>query len=521
MMRGLLTKELRQHGFTLGFLFLILLGALALIAGNASLGRALGGGFAALHLLLRLYVPLACLVLGQVLIATEFRQKTQLFLEGLPLPRWRMLAVKFALGLAVLAGSIAAAIFVAWWQARGSEAMTPRFAALLSLKSAGWVWFMFTLCFAHAFLGRYRVVFGLTLLFGFFALDSIGVRLSEFGPFALIDDRFAYERHVFPVGALAITAVLGLGLAGLGFALGLVRDASVASLLAEKMSSREKVTMVCVTLAVLMVCVYLTEHHKSSTPVRMPGATEAQRGVVRVFASAAVDVPTREETAALERVAQRAAEELSALAEYLGCTSFPPVFIVHRRDLQGRGTSSGELKPSQGAMLRANLTAPDFFEQGLLQSLVQETLRAHTGGLASRERNAWALDGLACWWPKRQPAADAEPGIDALWLSAARQAMPRDFSARHLDAWLSVGRDGDTNRAGPLAATGLVVLAQRHGAETRRRFLAAMFRDARPADFRGWLSDAIRPRAGRFRAAAGLGEEEFVAEWSAALEALP
>jgi hypothetical protein len=113
MMRGLLAKELRQHGFTFAFLFLLLLCGLAVMARNARVDMVLGGSFGALHILLCAFAPLACLVLGQVLIATEFRQKTQLFLEGLPLPHWRMLAVKFALGLAVLVGSTAAMLFVA------------------------------------------------------------------------------------------------------------------------------------------------------------------------------------------------------------------------------------------------------------------------------------------------------------------------------------------------------------------------------------------------------------------------
>ncbi len=517
MIRGLLTKELRQHGFALMFLFLVVLGGLALIAGHGPLHRALGGGFSAVQLLHTTYVPLAALVLGQMLIATEFRQKTQLFLEGLPLPRWRMLAVKFTLGLAVLAGAIGAAIFAAWWQARGTDAITPRFAALVALKSAGWVWFIYTLCFAHAFLGRYRVAFGLALLFGYFTLDTSGVRVSEFGPFALIDDRFAYERFVLPGRALAIAAALGLGLAALGFAMGLVRDASVASLLAEKMSPREKVFITFLTLTVLMLCGYIAEHRQTATPVQMPGATEAQRGVVRVFASAAVDAPTREETAALERVAQRAADELGALAEYLGCATFPPVFIVHRRDLAGGAVQSGGLKPAQGGMVRANLTAKEFYERDLLEAIVQQTLLAHTGGLAGRERNAWVHDALSAWWPYRQPRAAAESDLNPKWVAKARPTLPPDFSARHLDAWLSVAREDNLRGSGTLAATGLVVLAQRHGAEARQRFLAAMFREHRPADFRGWLADVFRPRARLFRAATGVDEKQFAREWRDAL----
>jgi len=519
MIRGLLAKELRQHGYTLAFLFVMMLGALALIAGNATLRRAGGGGFSAVLILHYTYVPLACLVLGQVLIATEFRQKTQLFLEGLPLPRWRMIGVKFTLGLAVLVAAITAALFVAGWQARGTEAMTPRFATLVALKSAGWVWFMYTLCFALSFLGRYRVILGATLFIGFLMFAESGVRVAEFGPLALVDQRFAYERQIFPTGALAIAAGAGLGLAALGFALGLVRDASVAAMLAEKMSSREKVVMTLLSLIVLVVFGHVAERRKATRPVRMPGAIEVERGVVRVAVAAAVDAPSRAESAALERIAARAAEELGALAEYLGCTSFPPIFIVHRRDLAAEELTNGNLKYSQGVMLRANLVAKDFDEAALLERLVRESLLAHTSGLAGRDRNTWAFDGLVAWWPVRAEAA-AAGAPDAAWLPAAALVMPRDFSPRHLRAWSSVWMvNVEQSRA--LAAVGLGVLAQRHGVEARQRFLSAMFGPARPQDVRGWLADVLQPPHRRLRTTTGVTVETLIAEWRAAVLAVP
>ncbi len=506
-MRGLLTKELRQHGFALAFLFLILVGGLLIITSNGLLRRVGGSGFEAVRLLHLTYMPLACLVLGQLLIALEFRQKTQLFLEGLPLPRWRMLAVKFALGLGTLLAAAGAALLVAWSSARGTEAMTPRFATLLALKSAGWVWFLYALCFAHAFLGRYRVFFGVAIFFGLVGLNGLGVRVAEFGPFVLIDGRFAYERETLPVAAFAVTVALGLGLTVLGFALGLVRDATVAALLAEKMSSREKVFLTFLSITAVMVGTFLSEHYKTSTPVQMPGAIEAQRGFVRVVASAAVDAPSREETAALTRIAARAAEELSALAEYLGCTSFPPVFLVHRRDLAGGELHNGELKFPQGILVRANYTDPAFREDALHTWLIREALVSHTSGLAYRERNAWATDGLAEWWPRRAR------GLDPAWLAPARAAMPADFSARHLAAWMSLREKAGADSARMLAAVGVFVLGERPGADTRQRFFAAKFGPARPEDARGWLGDALHPARPR-----GIDEDAFLAAWRAALQ---
>ncbi|MEI9898248.1 MAG: hypothetical protein WDN28_31425 [Chthoniobacter sp.] len=137
MTRALLAKELRQHAFALSFLLLLPFGGLILISSHGVIRRAGGGGFESVRLLFTMFLPLACLVLGQLLIASEFRQKTQLFLEGLPLPRWRMLAVKFSLGLVLTLLISTLALGYVAWQARHTEAINPRFATLLLLKSVG------------------------------------------------------------------------------------------------------------------------------------------------------------------------------------------------------------------------------------------------------------------------------------------------------------------------------------------------------------------------------------------------
>jgi hypothetical protein len=398
--------------------------------------------------------------------------------------------------------------------------MTPRFVAVLVLKSAAWVWFLYALFFAHAFLGRYRVVFGLAIFFAFVALKNMGVRIEAFGPFALIDSRFAFERHVLPWDALAVTVGAGIGLAGLGFALGLVRDATVASLLAEKMSSREKVFITFLTITSLMLTAYLFEHYKTTTPVRMPGSIEARRGIVQVFASAAVDAPTAQETAALQRVAPRAAEELNALAEYLGCTSFPNIFIVHRRDFTDQYAATYE--SAESVIARGNFAAEKYSEPEFHRHLVYAALEARTSALTGRERNAWIFAGLMRWWPWRNEAASGP--VHASWRENARLIMPADFSPKHLAAWHSLRDSGGShggNRTEALAALGLEVLAQRHGEDARRRFLSATFGPARPKDFRGWFGDVVRGKLRGLRATAGVSEKTFVEEWRAAVAAAP
>jgi hypothetical protein len=520
MMRGLLAKELREHRMLLLFLFLLLGSGVSLIGGHALIKKVGGSGFFAVRFGLIMILPLACLVLNHALIATEFRQKTQLFLEGLPLPRWRMLFVKYALGLSLVVFAVAAVLFGAWWPRRGTEAMTARFATLLFLKSTAWAWFIYALFYAHAFLGRYRIVFAVLILIGFTCLYTAGVEISKFGPFQLVDERFPFERFRIPATALWTTAGLSLLLTALGFGLGLVRDATVASLLAEKMSSREKVFMTFLAIAGVMVAGYLQDHYTKATPVKLPGASEGFDGVAQVYATAAVDAPTREETAQLAKTAQEMANELAELATYLRCNSLPPVFIVHRRDLAANDFQDGDLKYAQGLMVRANLTAPEFEFTRLRGWMNRRILIARTRGIADRERNAWVLDGFVAW----RANAPGTPKHSKDWpriVSMAKAALPRDFSPEHLHRWYSVRHEADDAKAASLAAMGFAALAERHGEEACRQFASDLFSRDYPADARGWLRDILNPTKSRLRRAANISMEDFVKEWREAVLQAP
>jgi hypothetical protein len=519
MIRGLIEKELRQHGFALGFLIVLPFAALLLIFSYGALRRAGGGGFEAVRFLLYGFLPLACLVLGQLLIASEYRQKTQLFLEGLPLPRAWMLAVKFSLGLIVVTLMTLLALGYIGWRAHTTEAITPRFAGLLAARSLGWSTCIYALCFAQAFLGRYRVPFGIALITGLLYLSSNGVELSRFGPFALLDARFAFERFLWPVQALAVTGGLIALFTALAFFLGLVRDATVASLLAEKMSSREKLFLTMGSLTAILVVVEVSEQRKNATPVQMPGAFEARHGVVHVLVSAAVDAPSREETATLQRTANAVAQELGALTDYLGCDSYPPIFIVHRRDLSATDLIHGQLKPKQGLLVRANLTAPDFKIDALHVWLLRESLAVHTAGMVDRERNAWAFDAIQWWWPR------SAHGTRSGWEEAQRvehaAAKLPTFTPEQLHTWYSVRKNLGDNPTDALAGSSLAVLAERHGVDAVHRFLSARFAQSQPFDSRAWLHDVWRSTGARLRAATGLSEETFTAEWRSAMAAQP
>lgn len=510
MIRGLIEKELRQHGMALLFLLLMIVAGVAVILQNKVLGRVFGTPLAAVQMLHWTFVPLACLLLGQALVASEYRDRTQLFLEGLPLPRWLTVAVKYAIGLLLVMVGVGAVLAVAWWRSRGSDSVTPRFLWLLILKSATYGWFMYSLCFAHGFMGRYRLVAAVAAL-AVIQADVViaGIDVGRYGPFELVGHRFAYERHVIPWVPLLVTAGMAIFWMGAALALALARDATLAASLAERMSSREKIILTFCSFACILAIAYHAERSERGLPIHVPGAVEASRGVARVSGSAAVDRPTPSEQVAVERAVNAVAEELGSVAGYLRCRTMPQVFLVHRRDLKAGVFEDGEIEPAQGLMVRVNLTAEGFSEEALSRWVVREALVAKSFGRLTLEPCAWVLDGFAAWWPTRA----AGPGEDAGEIRLARAAMPDGFSGADVARWLSLrARAGDSG-ARALAACGLRVLGQSHGEAARRDFLAAVLGREVKKDARAWLRDVLEPVPRRFRAATGATLDGFVAEW--------
>src|SRR5687768_6185477 len=98
----LIRKELRQHWLPFCFLATMLaVGAVGMLAEHHLRGNS-SSVFTGASNFLKIALPAAAmLICGRVVVA-EYRAKTQLFLEALPLPRWKMIAVKYAFGLIVL-----------------------------------------------------------------------------------------------------------------------------------------------------------------------------------------------------------------------------------------------------------------------------------------------------------------------------------------------------------------------------------------------------------------------------------
>ena len=321
MIRGLLEKELRQHGTSLFFLLGLLVSGVFILGANQRLAAFAGTPLESLRLVVTLLSPLACFFLSQILIAGEFRNRTQLFLEGLPLPRWWMMAVKYALGLFVVMLAVALALTAALAKSARTDALTWEFTGIIASRAFAWTLLAYSVFFALAFLGRYRIAVGVLVVLGLVEFAELGVPVSRFCAFQLIDSRFAYERVIFPGTDVFQTVAIAVALTGLGFWLGLMRDSTVASLLAERMSAREKVVLSFLCIAAAMGLTYVSGQRRNGAPVSLPGAYEVDRGPVHVAAAPAVDAPSTAENAAAKRIATQVADELAAVAAYLGCST--------------------------------------------------------------------------------------------------------------------------------------------------------------------------------------------------------
>ena len=498
MIATIIRKELHQHWQAFALLALLTFGGMGM-AGAASQGHGMAGSvFEGLRLILATLIPLAALVVGHRLVALEFRQKTQLFLEALPIARWQMVAAKYLFGFGIVLFLAGGAWLISAILARANEILTPRFLLILASRAAVWSWFFYSLFFLFGFLGRYRFVFGLAVGIGLIALDSLtGIRLSEWGPFALVDGRFAFENASFPIAPLRMTAFLALLCTISSFALGLIREGSVAALLGEKMSHREKMFCTGLILGALGL-LGTAEEHAAKKPYDLPGAIEEARGTITVKVSA-------EAKDRGSKLAGRSADELANLREYLGVDDLPPVFMIPRADFRPDQFERVVLEKETGVVLQANVEAADFPHEKFRVWLVREVLKARSFERAAREPSKWVLDGFALFWGSRSDAL--EP------LAATARLGGKDFTRADVDRWLTFEKRVGADKAEAVAWAGMRALARRHGPDACRAFVRAVLGQNVPQDARATWRDKTDPVARRLQRAAGLSLDQFVAQW--------
>ena len=502
MIRSLLVKELQQHWW-----------AWLLLAAMAALSYLMFLGVSVIHS----ETPLTSLknfvcwislfggmLLGHRLVVVEYRSRTQLFLESLPLARWHMLVVKYCLGLGVQTLILGAAFLFSCLSTAEHSELTLRFGEIVALRAFSAMWVIYSFFFLMGLLGRYRILIGFVLLIACTLLGQhTSLDFGRLGPFTLLDDTFAFEQELFPWEALWVTWVLGLGFSLLALGLSLTREGSVAAMLAEKMSYREKVFMATLVLGFIFALAKLDDKVRKE-PFILANAAIEQRGAVTVHVSSGLaDDP------AAQRLAITVATELSAVQEYLDLEKVPTVFISLRGDLDAHRFERGHLDKGEGIYVRANFASPEWQDAPFITWLLRETLIVASDGRVELESRRWVLDGFSLFWSTREHTQDGDKQLSL-------RALYGGFPADELNRWLSFEEKVGPDIAAGVAWFGLRSLADHRGAGNCQHFLRRVLGPQQPKDIRVLLSPLYLERL--LAQEAGESYADFLAQWKTDLD---
>lgn len=508
MMATLVRKELRQHWAALLVLALLTLAGYGLILAAFSMADQTGSVFESLRVFVMILVVLAGLVLCHRLVVVEYAARTQLFLEALPVARWRMVAVKYGLGLLVIGGIVAFGLGLACVLGASREALTVRFVAILAARALSAAICAYHFFFLMGFLGRYRLAFYVAAVLAVVAVSELtDLRLDQFGPFALLDEKFAYESRRVPWAALRETWILAGVFLILAFLLALSREGSVAALLAEKMSHREKIFVAASLIGLVFVITVLSERTRRAPFTLHDAVTEERPGVTAKVASEFGLAP-----GAAGELARAVAEDLAAMREYLGIPGLPPVFVTRRRDLDVHRYERGELEQASGVHVQANFGAPEFRRDRFLAWLRREVLIVHTDERVKLEPKQWVLDGFVLQDPAGL-VAGGSTNRDRRLLLGALYGTETGFTPRDVREWQRFRERVGADIAAAVAWSGLDTLARQAGPERARRFVKSVLGAEVPQDVRALWHERAAPLERLLAEEAGVTWDAFWARW--------
>jgi hypothetical protein len=505
MNRALLYKELRQHGIWLGLLAALSCFVFLVIVFATGADGSSGGVFFGIRQGLSYFLTLPIFIICHLLVAMEFRRRTRLFLEGLPLPRWRMIAIKACLALILATIMAGGAVFAGAAVSGGSEAISPKFFGILLSCAISWAWFLTALFFLISFLGRYKVVILLALVFGLSWINyATAVPLRDFPPFALLA-RFGFERDLWPVAALQGTALMTVVLFAVAFTIGLAKEGSVAAILGETMSYREKM-LLGATVAILFttVMIWFTPQPE---PFALPGAVEEEYDGVHVHLSPEDTTrPVDDDVVLAGYLARRLAEK----RDWLGIPKdeFPPVYVVERKGLVNEKIDWEEVEGDRVVLMYAGYRDPGFTRDTLVAFSMSVALSVHSNRRVDKEHRWWIVCGV-------EGLIEMEQADETTRL--AREKSAYDTIKEHdLTVEKLLGRNLYAEEAGWREADAVAWMAFRYLIETvgeeKVQTLArkTITRRVTRQDSRPVWAELFQPVARVFESTTGLSLEAFV-----------
>ena len=507
MIGHLVRKEVAEHWRA--FLLILALQGLGMLMALLAQHNSAISSIKILWLQLVTTSILAATIVMQALFASEIRNKTLLFLEALPISRAEVGIAKLLLAAAVIFGASVASFAFVMYLAASTEPVDLRFLSIVGAKTLAVTSLVFAISFLAAVLGRYRYPLYLTLLIAAFSYEQGGGNLASIPPFSLLGATFATERIIFPgLEILAVfsasTAIIAFGLAVL-----LLRRGSVAMLLGEKMSHREKVLLACGMLGFLFaVQAIAPEKVEPPYALQNPKALSFSGPPIRLTVSPP-EVPPESLTADMERLR----EALAPLDELFD-TRLPPLFIIHREDLDpGRFERAGA-KERSGVIVRVNLAEPIPIAD-LAAHVSARLIDDVTDRRSQTERRIWLRDGFALHASHR--AIQDSEVKNQLWLRAAYGAR-RGHGPLDIDRWLVVREALGEPISSALAWSGVVVLESMISEPVLRALLRESFEPRPPDGLEGWWRSRGRDLPQLLRRHASLDRAAFLAAWQQRLD---
>jgi hypothetical protein len=497
---ALLAKEARQHALVSLALFVTVgLGYLITLLGSiANDGVTMLDAHAAFE---RVFLPIVAIFLGHRLVVAEYSVKTQLFLEGLPIPRVLFVSVKALVFAGVLFVASGGSLLSVSLLASLRESIGLAYFAIVAARTLAWTLFLFAFFFSMGFVGRYRYPIFVFLGLGLLALDQIAdVDATDCGPIALVGPTFVLERSSPPWIDLATTTAASLALLGLAFGLALAKSGTIAENLARRLSARERSIVGGAVIAALISLSAFEEEPEEFEPVTEGPGWLADRSEVRVFYGRA------ELEAGARRVRDLVRGDVQALDRAIDLR-LPRVAIVFDESLPAGVIDT---PPGRHAVVRVHPSAADD-PLAVRAGAVRALLVAATEGRADFEPYAWILDGFPGWLVARDHPRTAV-------LARARYA----FGAGGLDrdrvrAWHRTREELGPPIATALAESGIDTLARDRGPDAALALANATFgRPVRTSSLTV-LDELVDPPDARFEDATSLGFDAFLERWRARL----
>ncbi len=511
-MKALYHKEFKEHGLPFVILLTLEMGLFLFFLLMFHLNPNRGSYLMAFRAFMMLGFPFGAVYLGYRFISREYTGKTQFFLEALPVSRFQVLLAKLQVSLLFNLLPTLLAFGICLVVAGSQEVLGLQHGFFMLMRALAYMLFFHTGALAVGFLGRYRIAGLISMVLTLIAIDMYSeINLVESGPLSLIyDERFCFERQILPVADL-LSALGGAGFfMAVCFLMVLTREGSMAAMLAEKMSHREKVFVACMVIGCIAVLITLDERN-------LPEPFELKNSIVASGEGPAVSIAAsglanERDLAELSNWVQG---ELEKVRAYLGMKSMTPVFLTLRGDLDPGVFELGNLEGAVGLMVRLRYDPEEFQLDKLMIWLIPHALTHATEGRVLLEKNRWLLDGFAHFISLKDAGYVPENLV-----MQAMYGAPDDLSMDTLDNWLLFREKVGVEVARGVAWHGLRTFEKLAGENACKQLLRSKLGLDDKRYFHATIQEFKRPLKKEMRLVSGIKYESFIEAWREELNGL-